>query len=413
MMIAAPAPAARPGTALLLTGGGARAAYQVGVLQAVAALRRRNQPGRQASPFDIIVGTSAGAINAAALATGADRFAHAVARLAGIWRQFSVTQVYRIEAMDAVRAGARWLGLLSLGWTLWHGRSWQPRSLLDNAPLRRLLQAELRFERLPGLLAHGELRALAVTASSYASGHHVAFYDAVDDMKGWASSQRRALRTRIGVEHLMASSAIPFVFPATCIDIEGQRSYYGDGSMRQMAPVAPAIHLGAERVLVIGAGHGHQRAGEPPATTPDYPSLAQVAGHALSGIFLDTLAIDIEHLARVNHTLSLIAPERRAESRLRHVELLAIMPSQRLDLIALRHLDTLPQTVRALLGALGVHRDAHDAPSAALASYLLFESGFTRELMQLGRRDALAQQAAICRFFDWPDTAPDTAPEPH
>lgn len=405
-MIAAPARAARPGTALLLTGGGARAAYQVGVLQALAALRRRHQPGRQASPFDIIVGTSAGAINAAAIATGADRFGHAVARLARSWRQFSSEQVYRTEALHAVRAGARWLGLLSLGWALWRGGEWLPRSLLDNQPLRRLLQAELRFERLPELLAHGQLRGLAVTASSYASGQHVTFYDAVDEMRSWASGQRRALRTAIGVEHLLASAAIPFVFPAARVEIDGQGSYFGDGSMRQMAPIAPAIHLGAERVMVIGAGHGHQRPGEAAATAPDYPTLAQVAGHALSGIFLDTLAVDIEHLQRVNHTLSLIAPQRRAESALRQVELLTIMPSQRLDQIACRHLAALPQTVRALLGALGVRRDAHDAPSAALASYLLFESGYTRALMQLGRSDALAQRAAICRFFGWHDTTP-------
>jgi len=280
-----PTQVARRGTALLLTGGGARAAYQVGVLQALAALRRHNQPGRQGSPFDIIVGTSAGAINAAALATGADRFGHAVARLSRIWRAFGAAQVYRSEARDAARAGARWLGALALGWAWRRGAARQPRSLLDNQPLRELLQTELPFERLPGLLAAGHLRGLAVTASSYASGEHLSFYDAVGDMQGWARTQRRALHTRIGVEHLMASSAIPFVFPATPLTVDGRRGYYGDGAMRQMAPIAPAIHLGAERVLVIGAGHGHLRAGQPESVSGDYPSLAQVAGHALSAIW--------------------------------------------------------------------------------------------------------------------------------
>lgn len=399
---------ARPGTALLLTGGGARAAYQVGVLQALAAMRRHSHPDQRGSPFDIIVGTSAGAMNAAALATGADRFGHAVARLARIWRGFHATQVYRAEALDAARAGARWLSLVSMGWALARWARLQPRSLLDNQPLRQMLQAQLPFERLPLLLAQGHLSGFAVTASSYASGEHVSFYDAVEDMTDWARAQRRAVRTRIGVEHLMASAAIPFIFPATRLTVDGRTAYYGDGSMRQMAPIAPVIHLGAERVLVVGAGRAHQ---PPPEAAPGpgaYPSLAQVAGHALSAIFLDTLATDMERLQRVNHTLSLVPAAQRGRTTLRHIELLAITPSRRLDAIASDHLHALPQAVRALLGMLGVRDGAHDARNAALASYLLFEAGYTRALMRLGRADALAQRAAICRFFGWRDTEGDT-----
>ena len=396
-----PCPAARPGTALLLTGGGARAAYQVGVLQALATLRRHSQPGPRGSPFDVIVGTSAGALNAAALATGADRFDHAVMRLARIWRQFHAAQVYRAEALDAARAGARWLSLMSVGWALARWSRLQPHSLLDNQPLRQLLQAHIPFERLPALLASGHLRGFAVTASCYASGEHVAFYEAADDMENWSRAQRRAVRARIGVDHLMASSAIPFVFPAAQIAVDGHRAYYGDGSMRQMAPIAPVIHLGAKRVLVVGAGRAHQPPTEPQPAGTDYPSLAEVAGHALSGIFLDTLAVDIERLTRINQTLSLIPPARRGETSLRHIELLAITPSQRLDEIAGRHLQALPQAVRVLLDVLGTRHPAPRAGSAALASYLLFEAGYTRELMHLGRADTLAQRAAVCRFFGW------------
>ena len=401
-MSARPAPLqARPRTALVLTGGGARAAYQVGVLQAVAALQRRHAGALRGSPFDILVGTSAGAINAAALATGADQFSAAVGQLARIWRHFHAAQVYRAGALDAARAGARWLSLMSLGWALARWSRVQPHSLLDNKPLQALLREQLPLERIPALLAEGRLRGFAVTASSYATGEHITFYDAVGDMAGWERAQRRAVRTRIGVDHLMASAAIPFLFPAAQVCVADDPAYYGDGSMRQVAPISPAIHLGAERIFVIGAGRAHEPAAarQPSAA---YPSLAVVAGHALSGIFLDALAADIERMERVNRTLALIAPERRQATGLRPIELLAVTPTERLDGIATRHVQALPQAVRALLAALGVRAGAAQPPtSGALASYLLFEAGYTRELMRLGYADALAQKESILGFFGW------------
>ncbi len=404
-MIAAPAPAARPGTALLLGGGGARAAYQVGVLQALVALRRHRQPGQRGSPFDIIIGTSAGAINAAALAAGADRFGHAVAQLARVWRTLRSEQIYHAGALQAARAGTQWLRLISLGWALARWRRAQPRSLLDNQPLRDMLQAQIPLRRLPRMLADGHLRGLGVTASCYANGEHVTFYEAVGEMHDWSDMQRRrAVRTPIAVDHLMASSAIPFVFPAAAITQDGMPAYYGDGAMRQTAPLSPAIHLGAERVLVVGVGRAHHR--PDPAdlsASTSYPSLAEVAGHALSSIFLDTLSADVERLERVNHTLALVPPERRSGSPLRPIELLSITPSLRLDEIAARHVQDLPSSMRALLGMLGVRGNGLSPRSAAFASYLLFEPGFTRELIRLGWNDALAQRETICRFFGWLD----------
>jgi len=399
------APPAPPTTGLLLTGGGARAAYQVGVLEAIADLRLACGAGDEPNPFPIITGTSAGAINAAALACGADNFDRAVRRIARVWRDFHAHQVYRADSLSVLRSGARWLSLLSLGWALARWRRMRPRSLLDNAPLEKLLVKMVPLVRLPRLLKKGHLKALAVTASSYSSGEHVTFFETEAPLQPWVRSQRKAARDRITHEHLLASSAIPFVFPAKAISIGDHMEFFGDGSMRQSAPIAPAIHLGAERILVVGAGRMHEPKGDASANpTPTYPSLAQIAGHALSNIFLDALSVDVERVQRVNQTLSLIPPEVRAKSALRPIELLVIAPSQRLDAVAARHVGDLPTPVRAMLGALGVTSNMADVRGAALASYLLFESGYTRELMALGREDTLAMRAEVCQFFGWTDT---------
>ncbi|MDR6212634.1 patatin-like phospholipase family protein [Paracidovorax wautersii] len=399
-----PAPAAIPQVGLVLTGGGARAAYQVGVLEAISDLRIACGAGREPNPFPIITGTSAGAINAAALACGADHFDRAVRRIAHVWRHFRAQQVYRADSLSVMRSGARWLTLLSMGWMLTRWRRMRPRSLLDNGPLQQLLVQLVPLARLPRLIRQGHLRALAVTASSYTSGEHVTFFEAGDALRPWVRSQRKAARDRITHGHLLASSAIPFVFPAAPLELDGYTEYFGDGSMRQSAPIAPAIHLGAERILVVGAGRMHEPAGAaPPAAAPAYPSLAQIAGHALSNIFLDALSVDVERAQRINQTLALIPPELRTHSPLRPLELLVIAPSQRLDEVAARHVADLPKPIRTLLGALGVTATRQDVRGAALASYLLFESGYTRELMALGRADTLARRAEVCAFFGWKD----------
>lgn len=391
-----------PVTGLVLSGGGARAAYQVGVLRAIARLRRDalGPRARLDNPFGVICGTSAGAINAAALACHADRFEASVEVVAKVWQNFTADQVYRADSLGVIRSGAQWLTMMSIGWVIARFRRARPRSLLNNEPLAELLHRLVPLERLPMMLGGGHLRALAVTASSYTSGEHFTFFSASHPVTLWERSQRIALPSPMSHAHLLASSAIPFVFPAARLDQPGASGWFGDGSMRNTAPLSPAIHLGAQRLLIIGAG----RMSEPPnrqVADSSYPSLAQIAGHAMSSIFLDALAVDIERMRRINRTLALLPESALGDTPLRPIEALVISPSQRIDDIAARHIGSLPAPVRALLRGVGVSGQGVTARGSALASYLLFEAPFTRELMALGEADTQARRDEVLRFFGW------------
>jgi NTE family protein len=371
-------------TALVLTGGGARAAYQVGVLSAI----REILPDPQRNPFSILSGASAGAINAAVLACWAENFGAGVENLRRTWAGFHAGDVYRADAAGIASSGARWLSALTLGWLVRQN----PRSLLDNTPLRELLAQRLDFSRIDRAIASGALHSLSITCSGYATGHSVSFFQAHPDVPTWSRTQRFGSRAELTLDHLMASSAIPFIFPSVHIN----REYFGDGSMRQLAPISPAVHLGAERILVIGAGR--MIAENERTVQESYPSLAQIAGHTLSSIFLDSMYVDLERLTRINNTLSLIPEEVRREKglALRPIETLLIAPSQRLDTLAARHAKALPMPVRALLRGIG----AMNRRGGALTSYLLFEPEYTGALIELGYSDTISRKSEVLQFLE-------------
>ncbi len=375
------ATASTPRLGLILSGGGARAAYQVGVLGAIADML----PAASPNPFPVICGTSAGAINAAAIAAGARDYQQAVRGLEQVWANMTADQVYRTDILAFVRSVLHWAFTTAAG-----GRAVTPRSaLLDNTPLERLLRLVINFQRIEEGIRHGRLHALSITASSYASGESVSFFDAAEGVEDWRRTRRQGRRSPIDVQHLLASAAIPLLFPAERVG----DSFYGDGAVRQLAPISPALHLGASRVLVVGvsgnvsASHQREVAG--------YPSLAQVLGHVLNSVFIDTLEGDVERLERFNHIYSLLGKREQSHLTLRHVDVLKIYPSEPIDEIAAEHIRELPRTLRFFLHGSGATR----SPGASAVSYLLFQPGFTRRLMALGHQDAMARKDEIRAFL--------------
>lgn len=371
---------------LILTGGGARAAYQVGVLKAVAEFL----PYRARIPFKVISGTSAGALNAVTLAVNARHFRKGVRYLLNIWSNARPDDIYRTDALGVLANSLRWIFGLILSVL---GSNWLNRvSLLDNSPMRTFLERTLPCELIQRHIDDGLVHAVSVTASGYGSGHSVTFYQGAQTIQPWKRTRRVGVPTQIDIQHLLASSAIPFIFPAVHVN----REFFGDGSMRQIAPISSALHLGAQRVLVVGVAHGTIMENEKRTKIEHYPAIAEIAGHALDSIFIDGLEVDLERLQRINQTLAAVPEEFRHKLALRHVEALVISPSQPLDKIAERYIKNLSWPIRLLLRVAGVLRGS----GANLVSYLLFEKYYCRALIELGYQDALKRREEIVVFLE-------------
>jgi NTE family protein len=373
-------PGFRPTVGLVLTGGGSRSAYQIGVLLALAELLPRAR-----NPFQVIVGTSAGAVAASVLAAEAHHWRRAVAGLERVWANFRSSQIFHVDTRHMLRAGAHWvLALVSGGLVLA-----PPKSLLDNTPLRELLAVHVDCSGIRRSIARGHLRAFALCSTSYGTGQSVAFYDGIDSIRDWSRVQRIGRRTQFSLDHLMASAAIPLLFPPIQIDDD----YFGDGAMRQLHPLSPAIHLGADRLLIIGV-RARRAAGVTVSRLRSVllPTPGEIFGYMLDTLFTDQVYGDLEQLERIN-TLVRNAPQATRGERL--VETLMLAPSVDPREIAARHTGEMPPGLRALLRVIG----GRDASGYQLASYLTFEAGYTRALIELGYQDALDARAALVAFM--------------
>ena len=378
--------AGRPRVGLVLTGGGARAAYQVGVLRAISELL----PKDIRNPFPIISGTSAGAVNAAVLAANGSDFRRGVRQLMTVWKNFHAHHVYRADPAGVFLNTSRFALATLAGGGL--GRRTHV-SLLDNAPLAELLRTRLDFSTIQTAIDRGDLTAVSVTCSGYTSGQSVTFFQGLPQVEPWERARRIGVAMPIGVDHVLASSALPFIFPAVHI----HREYFGDGSMRQTAPLSPALHLGADRLFIIGVGRQLHATPAERTKTEGYPSLAQIAGHCLNSIFLDALEVDLERLQRVNRTLARMPPGAREDNSLplHQVDFRLLAPSVELERIAMSFVHELPRSMRILLHGALTRRGSN------LVSYLLFEKAYCRALIQLGYEDSMRRKDDLMEFLGW------------
>lgn len=384
-------------TGLVLPGGGARGAFQVGVLKALAELL----PPRAANPFPVLSGTSAGAINSVVLATKARHFCPAIQELERVWGNFRSEQVFRTDSLTMLKSSAHWAAAMILGGFI----VGMPRALLDNEPLRALLSRNLRFPRIQAAVERGYLHGVAVTAAGYGTARSTSFFQGAPQIRSWARTRRVGIRQALHLDHLMASIAVPFIFPPVAIN----GGWFGDGAMRQATPLSPAIHLGADRILVIGVRDESADEHLTRAESAKPPSFAQIAGYMLDTLFMDGLYSDLERMTRINQLIDSVAPDERTGSlkRLRPIDTMLIVPSRDLREIAYEHRRAMPAPLRILLrGIRGRGR-----PENRLLSFLLFERAYTQTLIDLGYHDAMQVRDKLLDFVTGRDVPRLFAPD--
>jgi len=373
-----------PKTGIILSGGGARAAYQVGVLKAIY----QQIPKGSHNPFPIICGSSAGAINATVMACYAGQYRIGLRRLESVWANMHVDKVFKSDFSGMFKQTLRFaLHIMASK----NGPRFS--SLLNNQPLRELLRGVIPFQRLQELISDGLLHALCITCSDYSEGGSYSFFQGHDKIENWQRHRRLGVRDNIHLSHLMASSAIPMLFPAVAIN----HQFFGDGSVGFLSPISPALHLGAEKVLILGLDHAPEEQNYICYDKSHHPTIADIAGHVLDSVFIDSLDSDLERLQRINKTLDNI-PEHLLEQvdlNLKSVETLVIAPSKDLGILAIESAHELPSSTRFFLKRLGVNNEK----GANILSYLLFEQGYCKNLIKLGYQDALNKESEIRHFF--------------
>ena len=367
---------------LVLPGGGARGAYQIGVLKGITEIL----PDKVKNPFSVISGTSVGAINASVIASKADSFVDAVDLLNHIWGTFKTNRVYKTDSLTMFKSSLHWLVTLVSGGTLLKN----PKSLLNNSPLRSLLLKNINLDNIRSNIDEDNLEAFAITASGYSSGKSITFFQSSKKHINWEKFRRKGIESGVSTDHLMASVALPLIFPAVKIDNE----FFGDGAMRHATPLSPAIRLGAEKLLIITTDNNKKHSD---THDRDHPSIGEIGGYMLDALFSSGLLSDLERLDRINQIIkhSSHGPISTASKQMKHLDYCIVSPSKDINLIAEEHFNEIPYSIKLLLRGLGLKNQSQ----SELLSFLLFESSFTQELIELGFQDAIEHKDQIKSIF--------------